>query len=176
MSLEDNFEKEEPFDVTDLFDSRAYRIRGLAFPLGGDYLYFYSSLKRGPDIPFAFWTYGMITPNLFKLSPNGVKKKDIPNILRAVNLRDEEIAMDLLFTSINIADRMDRVKNKITAMTPFVLNKDVVDIYGIEFNIEYMPEHIILPSGDSMRDKYSNEIFGRYIESFGDDYLDYWGE
>jgi len=65
MSLEDNFEKEEPFDVTDLFDSRAYRIRGLAFPLGGDYLYFYSSLKKGSDIPFAFWTYGMITPYLF---------------------------------------------------------------------------------------------------------------
>ena len=105
-----------------------------------------------------------------------MEKEDISNILQAVDLSDEEITMDLLFTSINIADRMDRVKNKITAMTPFVLNKDVVDIYGIEFNIEYMPEHIILPSGDSMRDKYSNEIFGRYIESFGDDYLDYWGE
>ncbi len=123
MSFEDNFEEEGPFDVTDYFGSRGYCIRGLAFPLGGDYLYFYSSLKKGSDIPFAFWTYGMVTPNLFKLSPNGVKKKDIPNILRAI------------------------------------------DILGIEFDVTYMSEHIILPSGYSMRDVYSDEIVDRY-ESF----------
>lgn len=165
MSFEDNFEEEGPFDVTDYFDSRGYRIRGLAFPLGGDYLYFYSLLKKGSDIPFAFWTYGIITPNLFKLSPNGVEKKDIPNILRAVDLRDEETAMDLLFTSIKIADKMDRAENKITAMTPWVLNKDTIDILGIEFDVTYMSEHIILPSGYSMRDVYSDEIVDRY-ESF----------
>jgi len=165
MSFEDNFEEEGPFDVTDYFDSRGYRIRGLAFPLGGDYLYFYSLLKKGSDIPFAFWTYGMVTPYLFKLSPNGVEKKDIPNILRAVDLRDEETAMDLLFTSIKIADKMDRAENKITAMTTWVLNKDTIDILGIEFDVTYVSEHIVLPSGYSMRDVYSDEIVDRY-ESF----------
>ncbi len=98
-------------------------------------------------------------------SPNGVETKDIPNILRAVDLRDEEATMDLLFTSIKIADKMDRAENKITAMTPWVLNKETIDILGIEFDVTYMSEHIVLPSGYSMRDVYSDEIVDRY-ESF----------
>jgi len=112
----------------------------------------------------------MTLPSLFKLSPNKVNKYDRANILKVIDLGEEDVAADLVPESLDLADRMDRERDKITAMTPLTLNKSVVDIYGIEFSIEYMPEYIILPSGSSMRDKYSDEILVRYFNDYQDSF------
>jgi len=175
MSIEDNQEQENSFDITDLFMCKRCRVYDESYPSGRDYLYFYSLLEKKyykyyKDVPFAFWTEGMTLPSLFKLSPNKVNKYDRANILKAIDLGEEDFAADLVPESLDLAYRMDREKDKITAMTPFTLNKGVVDIYGIEFNIEYMPEYIILPSGSSMRDKYSDEILVRYFNDYQDSF------
>jgi hypothetical protein len=175
MSIEDNQEQENSFDITDLFMCKKCLIYDESYPSGRDYLYFYSLLEKKyykyyKDVPFAFWTEGMTIPSLFKLSPNKVNKYDRANILKVIDLGEEDVAADLVPESLDLADRMDRERDKITAMTPLTLNKSVVDIYGIEFNIEYMPEYIILPSGSSMRDNYSDEILARYFNDYQDSF------
>ncbi|GEM_PF-5225968 len=166
MSVENkvNRKEQETFDITRWF-SRVYT---------GGYTYFYSNWKSDNyfDKPFAFSSCEMNIPKFFKVYPSNEEERGNPSVMSVLDLRNKDIAEKLLLSCIDLADRVDKEKNKITAMTPLTLNKDVVDIWGIEFSIEYMPEHIITSSGDSMRDLYTDQILDRYLGYLNNSYLD----